>query len=314
MEAIRVENLTKSFGDLNAVDGLTFSVEKGEIFGLVGPDGAGKSTTMRLLASIMEPSSGDIWVTGYHVSKEPEAIKNNIGYMPQQFGLYLDLTVLENINFYADIYSVPRKGRMEKIESLLAFSNLGPFKKRLAGNLSGGMKQKLGLVCALIHTPRVLFLDEPTNGVDPVSRRDFWHILGQLLAQDVTIFISTAYLDEAERCQRIGLIHQGKLLACGTPSEVKKLMHESILEIHSNKPRQTLEVLRKNLAAGTANLFGDRIHITAENLELVSEEIQTILEGEGIRIHSIRRIEPALEDVFVSVLDREIRVPANESP
>ncbi|MFQ5443896.1 MAG: ABC transporter ATP-binding protein, partial [Nitrospinales bacterium] len=262
MEAIKVENLTKSFGNLNAVDGLSFSVETGEIFGLVGPDGAGKSTTMRLLASIMEPTSGNIWVTGYHVAKEPEAVKNNIGYMPQQFGLYIDLTVLENINFYADIYSVPRKGRMEKIESLLAFSNLGPFKKRLAGNLSGGMKQKLGLVCALIHTPRVLFLDEPTNGVDPVSRRDFWHILDQLLAQEVTIFISTAYLDEAERCHRIGLIHEGKLLACGAPSEVKKMMHESILEIHRNKPRQTLEVLRKKLAAGTVNLFGDRVHIT----------------------------------------------------
>ena len=173
METIRTETLTKSFGGLSAVDGLTFTVAEGEIFGLVGPDGAGKTTTMRLLTSIMEPTSGDAWVCGLHSVKEAEAIKEEIGYMSQRFGLYADLTVEENIDFYADIYRVPRKGRRAKTDSLLAFSNLTPFRKRLARNLSGGMKQKLGLVCALIHTPKVLFLDEPTNGVDLVSRRDF---------------------------------------------------------------------------------------------------------------------------------------------
>jgi ABC-2 type transport system ATP-binding protein len=181
MDAIKTEKLTKSFDGLKAVDGLTLSVAPGEIFGLVGPDGAGKTTTMRLLTAIMDPSGGEAWILGRSTGREPEAIKEEIGYMSQRFGLYPDLTVMENIRFYADIYGVPAKGRGERIDRLLAFSNLGPFQKRLAGDLSGGMKQKLGLTCALVHTPRVLFLDEPTNGVDPVSRRDFWRILYQLL-------------------------------------------------------------------------------------------------------------------------------------
>ncbi|HEQ60014.1 MAG TPA: ABC transporter ATP-binding protein, partial [Firmicutes bacterium] len=215
MDAIRTENLTKVFDRHTAVDHLTLSVTRGEIFGLVGPDGAGKTTTLRLLTGILKPSAGEAWVCGHHTVRDAEAIKEKIGYMSQRFGLYPDLTVLENIHFYADIYSVPRKGRQARIDELLAFSNLTPFKKRQAGRLSGGMKQKLGLACALVHTPQVLFLDEPTNGVDPVSRRDFWRILYQLLREKVTIFVSTAYLDEAERCSRVGLIHQGKLLAAG---------------------------------------------------------------------------------------------------
>ena len=224
MEAIRTESLTKTFNDLTAIDSLTLSVAEGEIFGLVGPDGAGKTTTMRLLTGIMDPTSGDAWVAGHHTVREAAAVSNAIGYMSQRFGLYPDLTVAENIDFYADIYGVPRRERLDKVERLLAFSNLAPFKKRHAGNLSGGMKQKLGLACALIHTPKVLFLDEPTNGVDPSSRRDFWRILYQLLREKVTVFVSTAYLDEAERANRIALMHHGKLLAVGTPEEVKKLM------------------------------------------------------------------------------------------
>jgi len=184
-EMIRTAGLTKRFGELVAVDRLNLSVAEGEIFGLVGPDGAGKTTTMRLLTAIMEPDAGEAWVAGFHVVHQAEQLKQQIGYMSQRFGLYADLTVLENLDFYADIYDVPRRGRAEKIERLLAFSNLTPFKRRLAGNLSGGMKQKLGLACALVHTPKVLFLDEPTNGVDPVSRRDFWRILYQLLREKV---------------------------------------------------------------------------------------------------------------------------------
>jgi ABC-2 type transport system ATP-binding protein len=178
----------------------------------------------------MEPTSGDAWVAGHHVVKEAEAVKEEIGYMSQRFGLYPDLTVMENIHFYADIYGVPRKVRPERIDRLLSFSNLAPFKKRLAGNLSGGMKQKLGLACALIHTPRVLFLDEPTNGVDPVSRRDFWRILHELLKEKVTILYSTSYLDEAERCKRVGLLHKGQLLRCDTPDAVKKEKNAKTLE------------------------------------------------------------------------------------
>lgn len=305
MDAIRTEALTKSFGSLNAVDNLTLTVAEGEIFGLVGPDGAGKTTTMRLLTSIMEPTTGDAWVAGHHTVKEAEAIKEEIGYMSQRFGLYPDLTVMENIHFYADIYGVSRKDRGEKIDRLLAFSNLTPFRKRLAGNLSGGMKQKLGLACALIHTPGVLFLDEPTNGVDPVSRRDFWRILYQLLREKVTIFVSTAYLDEAERCNRIGLIHKGKLLACGTPDEVKKLMHGTILEIRSPEPRKAVSLLRDQLEADSVGLFGDRIHAVTRNPEKAALQAEEILTGAGLKLVEVRIVEPTLEDVFVSVLARE---------
>ncbi len=222
MAVIKTTNLTKKFDAVTAVDNLTLEIGHGEIFGLVGPDGAGKTTTMRLLAGILEPTSGDAWVCNYHILQQSEALKENIAYMSQRFGLYDDLTVIENLNFYADIYCVPNRQRQVKIESLLNFSGLTPFKKRLAGNLSGGMKQKLGLACALIHTPKVLLLDEPTNGVDPVSRRDFWQILYKLLKENVTILFSTSYLDEAERCKRVGLIHKGKLLRCDIPEKIKK--------------------------------------------------------------------------------------------
>jgi ABC-2 type transport system ATP-binding protein len=302
MDVIRTDNLTKSFDSLTAVDGLTFTVAQGEIFGLVGPDGAGKTTTMRLLTSIMEPTAGDGWVAGHHIVKEAEAIKEDIGYMSQRFGLYPDLTVKENIDFYADIYGVERKGREEKIDRLLAFSNLTPFKKRLAGNLSGGMKQKLGLACALIHTPKVLFLDEPTNGVDPVSRRDFWRILYQLLKKKVTIFVSTAYLDEAERCSRVGLIHRGKLLASGTPEEVKKLMQGTILEVRSARPRQATALLRERLQGESVGLFGDRVHVVTRDPDKIAARIESVLAEASLDLHGIRMIEPALEDVFVSVL------------
>lgn len=304
MEAIKTKNLSKVFGELTAVAGLEFSVSQGEIFGLVGPDGAGKTTTMRLLTSILDPSKGDAWINGYHILKDPEAIKENIGYMSQKFGLYLDLSVMENINFYADIYGVSNKERKESIERLLQFTNLGPFKKRLAGNLSGGMKQKLGLACALIHTPKVLFLDEPTNGVDPVSRRDFWRILYQLLRDNVTIFISTAYLDEAERCNRIGLMDKGRLLAVDTPENIKKLMDGTILEIRCSLPRKSTAILREHFHDCKVGLFGDRVHIVTKEPHDISSKSKQILTSEKIDVTSIRVIEPSLEDVFISVLSR----------
>jgi ABC-2 type transport system ATP-binding protein len=302
MDAIRTNQLTKRFGPLTAVDRLTLTVAEGEIFGLVGPDGAGKTTVMRLLTAIMEPSGGEAWVAGHHVVREAERIKESIGYMSQRFGLYPDLTVIENIHFYADVYSEPRRGRQEKIDRLLAFSNLTPFRRRLAGNLSGGMKQKLGLACALIHTPKVLFLDEPTNGVDPVSRRDFWRILYQLLQEKVTIFVSTAYLDEAERCNRVGLIHGGRLLACGTPGDVKKLMRGTILEIRTEEPREAVAVLRPHLPAGSIGLFGDRLHIVSLEPERTTAEAEAALARAGLDVIGVRTVEPSLEDVFISVL------------
>jgi len=304
MDAIVLEHLTKRFGDATVVDDLSLRVAEGEIFGLVGPDGAGKTTTMRLLTSILDASSGDAWVAGCHIARQAEELKEHIGYMSQRFGLYPDLTVLENIEFYADIYSVPRRGRGEKIESLLAFSNLTPFKRRLAGNLSGGMKQKLGLACALIHTPKVLFLDEPTNGVDPVSRRDFWRILYQLLRQKVTIFVSTAYLDEAERANRLALLDRGRLLACGTPDEVKQLMRGGILEIRCARPRQAAALLRAQLPAESIGLFGDRIHVVSLAPDEAGPAAQSLLAEAGVAVEQITQIEPSLEDVFVSVLGR----------
>jgi ABC-2 type transport system ATP-binding protein len=305
MHAIHTDHLTKRFAGHTAVDALSLSVDEGEIFGLVGPDGAGKTTVIRLLTSIMEPSGGESWVVGRHSLRQAERIKESIGYMSQRFGLYADLTVMENIEFYADIYSEPRRGRREKIDRLLAFSNLTPFRRRLAGNLSGGMKQKLGLACALIHTPKVLFLDEPTNGVDPVSRRDFWRILYHLLREKVTIFVTTAYLDEAERCNRVGLIHRGRLLACGTPDELKKLMQGTILEIRASQPRQAVALLRGRLSAVSVGLFGDRVHVVSLEPERTAAEAQSALAGAGLEVIGIRPVEPSLEDVFISVLSEK---------
>ena len=230
MITIRTEGLTKKFGPLTAVDSLDLEIQEGEIFGLVGPDGAGKTTTMRLLSAVLDPTGGQAWVYGKHIVKEAESVKDNSAYMAQRFGLYEDLTVRENMNFYSDIFGVPEREKADRFKRLLDFSGLTPFKNRLARDLSGGMKQKLGLSCALIHTPKVLFLDEPTNGVDPVSRRDFWQILYQLLKEKVTILFSTSYLDEAERCSRVGLMHKGKLLKCDIPDNIRKARNAKSLE------------------------------------------------------------------------------------
>jgi ABC-2 type transport system ATP-binding protein len=230
MIAVKTVNLTKKFDELIAVNALNLQIEKDEIFGLVGPDGAGKTTILRLLTAVLEPTAGQAWIYDKDILKDSDAVKEYIAYMPQHFGLYEDLTVIENMNFYADIYCIPSRQRISKIETLLEFSNLKPFKKRLTKNLSGGMKQKLGLTCALIHTPQILFLDEPTNGVDPVSRRDFWQILHKLLKEKVTIVISTSYLDEAEHCKTVALMHKGMLLKCDTPSAIKNQINSKSME------------------------------------------------------------------------------------
>lgn len=305
MTAIKMENLTKQFGDLTAVDNLTISVAEGELFGLVGSDGAGKTTTMRMLTAIMDPTSGDAWIMGRHVQREPQAVKDKIGYMSQRFGLYPDLSVQENIHFYADIFGLPRKGREAIIEELLSFSNLTPFRKRKAGDLSGGMKQKLGLSCALVHTPRVLFLDEPTNGVDPVSRRDFWRILYRLLKEGVAIFVSTAYLDEADRCDRVGLIHNGRLLACDTPANLRKLMHGAILEVRTSEPRNAARLLRRGLGEISVGLFGDKVHVVTNDPDKTLKAAETIMKDQGVPLLSVRAVEPGLEDVVISLLNEK---------
>ena len=313
--AIKTDGLTKTFGETTVLDRLTLSVSTGEIFGLVGPDGAGKTTTMRLLTSILDPTAGDAWVAGRHVVREAEAVKEQIGYMSQRFGLYADLTVSENIRFYADIYSVPEGERAARIGRLLEFSQLGPFRQRLAGNLSGGMKQKLGLVCALIHTPRVLFLDEPTNGVDPVSRRDFWRILRQLQQEQVTIFVSTAYLDEAERCGRLALIHQGRILALGTPAEIKRLFQGVLLEVCVSPARDAARLLRERLPDVEVTVFGDRLHVRLPVAGSGEAQVRDLLTRAGFSLASVREVRPGLEDVFVSMLaGREGGAPMRTGP
>lgn len=302
--AIRTENLTKAFGGNVAVNNLNLEVKKGELFGLVGPDGAGKTTIMRLLAAIMEPTSGNAWVAGYSILTEGELIKEEIGYMSQRFGLYEDLTVMENIMFYADLYGVPARERPPRVERLLGFSNLTPFKERLAGNLSGGMKQKLGLACALIHTPRVLFLDEPTNGVDPVSRRDFWKILYDLLKEEITVFVSTAYLDEAERCTRIGLIHKGTILTVDEPSSIRESLQIPMVEISSAKAKVVSDVISTIDGVINVSMYGDRLHVGIKEKGIV-DQVLTVIRGQGVEIEGYREIVPSLEDAFIALVDRE---------
>jgi ABC-2 type transport system ATP-binding protein len=227
---IETHDLTRRFGSLTAVDHLNLTVPRGEIFGLVGPDGAGKTTTLRMLCGLMDPSEGTARVAGHDVARESQAVKDQIGYMAQRFGLYQDLTVEENMVFYADLFDITGQTRDELTAQLLRMTRMEPFRARQAGRLSGGMKQKLALMCTLLHRPQILFLDEPTNGVDPVSRRDFWAILYQLLKDGITIFMTTAYLDEAERCNRVGLMHKGKLIRCSTPEAMKAETGTATLE------------------------------------------------------------------------------------
>ncbi len=302
LPVIELKQTAKRFGGTQALAALSLSVARGEIFGLVGPDGAGKSTTMRILASILPPDSGEAWVAALNCVRDADAVKDRIAYMSQAFGLYQDLTVAENIDFYADLYGVPRRERQQRVDHLLDFSNMRPFKHRLAGRLSGGMKQKLQLVCALIHTPEVLLLDEPTNGVDPVSRRDFWRILYQLVQDGVTIFVSTAYLDEAERCNRLALLHEGRLLGMGTPAEVKALLPGAILEVRTSQARRLIQQLRSARPGLNAGLFGDRVHLVTGALEQTEREVRLVAASAGIPVEEAREVPPTLEDVFVAVI------------
>lgn len=303
--AIIVSDLGKSFGSTRAVDHLSFDVQPGEIFGLVGPDGAGKTTTLRMLAGVLSPDRGGATVAGHDVVQCPEGAKHDLSYMPQRFGLYEDLTVDENIRFYADLFGVGRKRRDEHAADLLAAAGLAEFRKRLAGNLSGGMKQKLGLVCALIHTPRVILLDEPTNGVDPVSRRDFWRILYSLLAGGVAILNSTSYLDEAERCHRVGLLYRGRMMFCDRPDELKRKFAGAVLVIRSTEPVQLRDALSSAAAVRHVLLFGDRVHVFVDDAHRRLPEIRAFLDAARVPYGSIEQIMPSIEDIFVSAVEGE---------
>jgi len=302
--AVSLEGLTRHFGPNVALDGLTLSVQEGELFGIVGPDGAGKTTTLRMLAGVLPPTGGKGIIHGIDVAEDPEGVKPFIAYMSQQFGLYQDLTVRENINFYADLYRVPKGERPARLDRLFAFSNLGPFQDRLAGNLSGGMKQKLSLCCALIHHPEVLLLDEPTFGVDPISRRDLWLILHDLVEEGVTVLVSTSYLDEAERCDRVVLLHEGRVLALDTPHALLDLLPGEVVSVEGSKPREIRDLLRGIQGVASTALFGNSVHAVLDEGVEATTVLVDALGSAGFPSAKVMEVEASLEDVFLHLVRR----------
>jgi ABC-2 type transport system ATP-binding protein len=310
--AIVARGLTKSFPGVRAVDGLSFDVQAGEIFGLVGPDGAGKTTTLRILAGIMSPDSGEATVADCDVVRHPERAKHFLSYMPQRFGLYEDLTVDENIRFYADLFGVGKHDRERRAVQLLHAAGMREFRTRMAGKLSGGMKQKLGLVCALIHRPQVILLDEPTTGVDPVSRRDFWRILYELIAEGVAILTSTAYLDEAERCHRVALMHQGRLLFSDSPGNLKARLRKDVLAITSIDPRSLRDALTGAAGISSLVLTGDGVHVVVAEASRCIPEFEARLKRADVPYQSVQQVVPSIEDLFVDALAGETEFPVGE--
>jgi ABC-2 type transport system ATP-binding protein len=299
--AVETEGLTRRFDGVTAVDHLDLNVTQGEIFGLVGPDGAGKTTTLRILCGLLEASEGKAWVYGHDVSRDTRAVKDSMGYMAQRLGLYGDLTVDENMSFYADVYGVGQRERAELIPPLLRMTRMEPFRQRQAAKLSGGMKQKLGLMCALLHRPKVLFLDEPTTGVDPVSRRDFWTILYQLAQDGISVFLTTAYLDEAERCHRVGLLHHGRMICCGTPEALRSHLEEVCYEVQAPELRPVRQVLQSFSEVLCAQSAGPVVHLfLAPSTD--PDSIQHKLLERGITDVALRRVDPTLEDVFIALV------------
>lgn len=302
---IEVRNLSKTFGEVKAVSSVSCAIGRGEIFGVVGPDGAGKSTLLRMLSTILRGDGGSISVGGEDAAAPGSRIKERIAYMPQRFGLYEDLTVEENIFFFGRLFAVPRKTIEKEITRLYEFSRLGPFRDRLAGNLSGGMKQKLGLACCLVHRPEVLLLDEPTNGVDPVSRREFWKILYDLLADGVTIVVSTAYLDEAERCNRIAFMYNGRFITSGSPREIKAGIGRKFLEIRADNAMLAEIELRKRDEYRGVILTGTTLKIFVDSVAAAGRDIRRILARSGLRVLSLAERQPTLEDCFVHMVAGE---------
>jgi ABC-2 type transport system ATP-binding protein len=302
---IEAENLTKRFGKTIAVRGINLNIAPGEIYGLIGPDGAGKTTTIRMLAGVMKPTSGTARVNGFDTRRDAERLRLQVGYMAQRFSLYGDLSVRENIEFYADVFGVRGPEREAQIKRLLHFARLEEFQDRAAGVLSGGMKKKLALACALIHRPKVLFLDEPTIGVDPVSRREFWDILSDLHIAGVTIFVSTAYMDEAERCSRVGLIYQGEIIREGAPASLRQLVRGELLSVET-PDLQTAETAAKKLeGVSEVQIYGDRVHLFVDNSAARLPEIESALNAAGVRVFQIRPALPRLEEAFISLVTHQ---------
>jgi len=303
--ALVLEGLTRRFGAESAVDGMTLEIQPGELFGIVGPDGAGKTTTLRMLAGVLRPTAGSAAIHGVDVATDPEGVKPFIAYMSQQFGLYADLTVRENIDFYADLYRVSKAERPDRLARLFAFSNLGPFQERLAGNLSGGMKQKLSLCCALIHHPRVLLLDEPTFGVDPISRRDLWLILHQMVEEGVTVVVSTSYLDEAERCDRVALMNEGRVLALDTPERLLDLLPGEVVSVEASEPRRARDGIREIPGVLGTALFGNTVHAVLADGAEARLRVEAALREAGLGEAVLKPVEPSLEDVFLHLVRGE---------
>lgn len=299
---VALRELSRSFGPSTAVDAVSFQVQRGELFGIVGPDGAGKTTILRMLAGVLRPTSGDAVIDGVSVARDPEAVKPHLAYMAQRFGLYEDLTVRENLDFYADLFRVPASARPQRLERLYAFSRLGEFENRLAGQLSGGMKQKLALSCALVHQPPLLLLDEPTFGVDPISRRELWLILHEMVAEGVTVLLSTSYMDEAERCDRVALLNRGRLLALDTPGALQEGFRGTLMSFGAEDPRRARDRLRRHAGVSSAVLFGDSVHAVLDD-SVTPADLEADLDEAGVRTSHVHRVPPSLEDVFLQLLE-----------
>ncbi|WP_041294190.1 ABC transporter ATP-binding protein [Ignavibacterium album] len=298
---IEVKNLIKKFNGLTAVDNLSFSLKGGEMFGLVGPDGAGKTTTIKILCGLLNPDDGQVNLFGKNILNNRKEIQNNIGYLSQKFSLYVDLTVDENIEFFAQIHNV--RNFHSRRDELLEFTRLTPFRNRLADQLSGGMKQKLALACSLIHKPKILFLDEPTTGVDPVSRRDFWKILSSLIKEGITILMTTPYLDEAERCNRVALMHKGEIISLDTPGRIKNPVGKKSIEIITSDIKLSYKIL-KAMNEFEIQIFGDRINLIAESTDEIIKKVKQILSSNGIEIISYRVVNLSLENVFIHLINK----------
>ncbi len=303
---VEVSNLTRTFREVRAVDGLSLSVRRGEIIGLVGPDGAGKTTTIRMLCAIMDPTEGSARVAGFDTVAEPEQIKRRIGYMAQRFNLYGDLSVTENLDFFADVFQVRGRQRRERKERLLRFAQLTEFRARRAAHLSGGMQKKLALACTLIHRPEIIFLDEPTTGVDPVSRREFWDILGELHMEGITILVSTPYMDEAERCSRVALMYQGRIIVCDEPERIKRLVTGDLVEL-----RPSNLCLAEQIVAGLDGIlevqtYGDLLHVFVDDLSSRQPSLVAALEAAAVQVIDLRQTRPRMEEAFISLVRRQI--------
>jgi ABC-2 type transport system ATP-binding protein len=300
MNAIELRSVSKSFEGRLAVDAVSLQVRKGEMYALVGPDGSGKTTTIRMLCGIVPPDKGELTVCGFDVQKQSGEVKRRIGYLSQKFSLYGDLSIDENIEFFAEIHGV--RDYRQRREELLEFTRLSPFRARFAENLSGGMKQKLALACTLIHTPEVIFLDEPTAGVDPVSRRDFWKILSNLLKSGITILMTTPYLDEAERCTHVAMMNEGRVLVADSPQNLKKIMRGTIVELVCSDIRRASTILKENSAVREVQAFGDRLNILVDDEEKDVRNVIALLKKNNIEVMDRRVVNPSLENVFISLL------------